>query len=306
MGPGGGRAGTIVAGHMVGVGLGAAAAVAASTLFSVGLVLQSLEARTLSAEHSLGRSLMGRLLRRPRWLAGAAVMLTGFGFHVVALLLAPLTVVQPALAAGLVVLLAAGVRLDADPIRTRDLAGVAGIGVGVVGVALTAPERTTSSSSPLALAVGLGSLATVALVPHAMASLGSARREAGTLLAAYGAGAAYALTGLTTKLVSDRLAVGDWVGTSAWLVTTALAAAVALVDQTTALRHRGTTEVGAIVYVMPVLVPVVLAPLLVGEGWGSPLDDAVLVLSVAGVCAGAAVLAGSRPVSAVDRASTRS
>ena len=106
--------------------------------------------------------------------------------------------------------------------------------------------------------------------------------------------------------MSDRLAVGDWVGTSAWLVTTALAAAVALVDQTTALHHRGTTEVGVIVYVMPVLVPVVLAPLLVGEGWGSPLDDAVLALSVAGVCAGAAVLAGSRSVSAVDRASTRS
>ena len=79
--------------------LGALAAVTASALFSAGLVLQSLEARTVPAEHSLRLSLIGGLLGRRRWVLGGLLMVLGFGFHVGALLLAPLTVVQPSLAA---------------------------------------------------------------------------------------------------------------------------------------------------------------------------------------------------------------
>ena len=77
--------------------------------------------------------------------------------------------------------------------------------------------------------------------------------------ATLGAGAAYALTGLTTKLVTDRMAVGDWLGAVLWLAITASAAGLALMDQTTALQHRGATQVGVIIYTMPVVVPVLLA-----------------------------------------------
>jgi len=106
---------------------------------------------------------------------------------------------------------------------------------------------------------------------------------------------------LTTKLISDRLDAGDWAGAGLWLAATIGAASLALVDQTTALQRRGATQVGVIIYVMPVVVPVVLAPLLVGESWGS--SAAPLALSVAAVCAGAASLAGSRHVSTLEEAS---
>jgi hypothetical protein len=56
-----------------------------------------------------------------------------------------------------------------------------------------------------------------------------------------------------------------------------------------------------IIYVMPVVVPVVLAPLLVGEAWGS--SAAPLALSVAAVCAGAASLSGTSQVSRLEDAS---
>src|SRR3712207_2058982 len=97
--------GTIVADPMVDLVLGAAAAAAASALFSAGLLLQSLEARGAPRG---GGPLALRLVRRPRWVLGGVLMVAGFGFHVAALFLAPLTVVQPALAAGLLVLLVAG------------------------------------------------------------------------------------------------------------------------------------------------------------------------------------------------------
>ena len=282
--------------------LGAVAAVTASALFSAGLVLQSLEARTVPAQHSLRLSLIGRLLGRRRWVLGGVLMVAGFGFHVGALLLAPLTVVQPSLAAGLVVLLVVGARSGGEMVRPREVLAVVAISVGVVGLTLSSPDRTTVTAGTLALMLGLGALGAVALLPHALAALDSRHRQAGSLVATVGAGAAYSLTGLTTKLISDRLDAGDWAGVGLWLAITIGAASLALVDQTTALQRRGATQVGVIIYVMPVVVPVALAPLLVGESWGS--SAAPLALSVAAVCAGAASLAGSRHVGTLEEASS--
>ncbi len=275
--------------------LGAVAAVTASALFSVGLVLQSLEARTVPAEHALRLSLIGGLLGRLRWVVGGVLMVVGFGFHVGALMLAPLTLVQPSLAAGLLVLLAVGRRTDEEPTGPLELGAVAAIALGVVGLVLTAPARTTLSPSAASLALALGPVAAVALLPHALALVEGRERQSGSLVAALGAGAAYALTGLTTKLLSNHVESGDWVGAAFWLALTALAGTLALVDQTTALQGRGATHVGAIVYVMPVAVPVLLAPVLVGESFdSSPVGGIPLALSFAAVCVGAGALARSR------------
>ena len=287
--------------------LGAVAAVTASALFSAGLVLQSLEARTVPAERALRLSLIGGLLRRRRWVVGGVLMVIGFGFHVGALLVAPLTVVQPSLAAGLLVLLAVGRHTDDDPVGARELGAVAAIALGLAGLALTAPDRTTLSASAATLALGLAPVAALALLPHALALVEPRHRQAGSLAAALGAGAAYALTGLTTKLLSDRVDTGDWAGAAFWLAVTALAATLALVDQTTALQRRGATHVGVIVYVMPVVIPVLLAPVLVGEEWdSSPVGGMPLALSLAAVCAGAGALAGSRARGDGPAASPRS
>ena len=170
--------------------LGAMAAVTASALFSAGLVLQSLEARTVPAEHSLRLSLIGRLLGRRRWVLGGLLMVVGFGFHVGALLLAPLTVVQPSLAAGLVVLLAVGARSGGEPIRSRALLAVAAISLGVVSLTLSAPDRTTVSAgkvprSPACRAPGaLGGRATARL------AVPDRRHRGGQSAATIGAGAA--------------------------------------------------------------------------------------------------------------------
>src|SRR3954453_5418451 len=138
--------------------LGAVAAVTASALFSAGLVLQSLEARTVPAEHSLRLSLIRRLLGRRRWVLGGALMVVGFGFHVGALLLAPLTVVQPSLAAGLVVLLVVGARSGGEPIRSREILAVVAISAGGRGPPLTASQRNTLTASPARLALALSPL----------------------------------------------------------------------------------------------------------------------------------------------------
>jgi hypothetical protein len=277
---------------MLDLALGAVAGVIASALFSGGLVLQSLEARSAGGDAWRPSTIL-RLARRRRWLAGAGAMVVGFGFHVVALLFAPLTLVQPMLAAGLILLLVAGSRIDNIPIQRRDALGVAALAVALVILTLTSPERTTVSASAGTLAVTLGALGALALAPVAV-------RTAWGLRAAACAGAAYALTGVTTKLTTDRLADGDVAGVALWLAVTVVGALLAVIDQTMALQRRTASQVGVLLYVLPVIVPVLLAPVLVGERWSeSPGGGIPLGLAVAAVCAASALLSTSRQVAEV-------
>ena len=96
---------------MVELVLGIATAVGASTLYSLGIVLQALDAREAPPEEHLRVALVRGLLKRARWMLGTGLSILGWPLQVVALLLAPLVVVQPALAAGLLVLLFLGERM---------------------------------------------------------------------------------------------------------------------------------------------------------------------------------------------------
>ncbi len=275
---------------MLEVATGTLAAVVASALFSGGLVLQSLEARDVQGR---GIAAMGELVRRRRWLLGGLAMAVGFGFHVTALLLAPLTVVQPALAAGLVVLLIAGRRIDRTPIGVREAAGVVALLAGLAALASVAPERSSVSADAGALALSLGILGALALAPIV------ARGLPGGAAAAC-AGATYALTGITTKLATDALDDSDGAAVAFWLVITAAGALAALVDQSIALQRRPAAQVGVFLYVLPVVVPVLLAPALFGERWtSSPGGGVPLVVAIVVVSAAAAVLTTSRRVAAM-------
>src|SRR4051794_15146124 len=90
--------------------IGIASGLVSSILFNVGIALQALEARTTPAAEGLHVSLLKRLLRRPRWLAGLLLGGLGVVFEAIAFANAPFVVVEPLLAAGLLVLLAIGVR----------------------------------------------------------------------------------------------------------------------------------------------------------------------------------------------------
>src|SRR5665647_1478540 len=96
---------------MVELVLGIAAAVGASTLYSLGIALQAMDAKQAPHEEHLRLALAWGLIRRARWLLGTRLSILGWPLQVIALLLAPLVVVQPALAAGLLVLLFRGERM---------------------------------------------------------------------------------------------------------------------------------------------------------------------------------------------------
>lgn len=276
--------------------LGIAAAVAASLLYNTSIALQALEAREVPGEHSLRPSLIGRLLRNRRWLGATALGLAGWPLEIVALLLAPLTVVQPCLASGLVLLLWLGAtRLGESP-GAREWTAVAAIVLGVAGVALTAPERSTSHANGGAIALAALLIAVPVLAPYALRGRGAI---VGTL-AVISAGAGYAWTAIASKLLTDELATGALLVAVGWLATAALSEALALLSEMSALQRRPATHVAPVMFAVQVLLPVLLAPLIFGESWGAtPLGGVALVASMLIAVAGTVLLAGSRAVGAV-------
>jgi drug/metabolite transporter (DMT)-like permease len=276
--------------------LGIIAAVGASVLYNTSIALQALEAREVPHDHSLRLSLLGRLLRNRRWLGATLLGLAGWPLEIAALLLAPLTVVQPCLASGLVVLLWLGVtRLGERPGR-REYLAVAAIVAGVAGVALCAPDRTTDHAASWAIALALALVALPIGLPYLL------RRRAGAAgtIAVVSAGFGYAWTAIASKLLTDELAAGTLLVAAAWLATAAASEGLALLSEMSALQKRAATQVAPTMFAIQVLVPVVLAPLIFEESWSTtPLGGVLLVAFVLVALAGVVLLAGSRAVAAV-------
>jgi uncharacterized membrane protein len=274
--------------------LGVAAAVGASLLYNFSIALQALEARAVPRRHSLRPSLLGTLLRNRRWLAATALGLLGWPLEIAALLLAPLTVVQPCIASGLILLLWLGAtRLREEPGR-REVIAVAAIVVGITGVALTAPERSTQHAGAGAIALAILLVAIPTLAPYLLG-----RWRPGLGLAAISAGCGYALTAVASKLLSDALAAGDVLLVAAWLAIAAAAEGVGLLSEMSAVQRRRATHVAPVMFAVQVVVPVALAPLIFNESWAeTPLGGAPLVAFIALTVAAATRLGGSRAVGA--------
>ncbi|MFC5949915.1 hypothetical protein ACFQH9_16705 [Pseudonocardia lutea] len=108
-------------------------AVAGATCFAAAAVLQ----------HGAitGRVDLRALLARPRWLAGAGLAAGGAGLHALALVLAPVSVVQPVGVLAVPLAVGLGLRSTRPPARV-----VAGAALCVAGVALVV--RTAAAATP--------------------------------------------------------------------------------------------------------------------------------------------------------------
>src|SRR5262245_47419415 len=214
------------------VALGALAAAGASTCYETSYALQALEARRGRIFHTVDVSLLARLARRPLWLGAIALAVVGWPIQLVALSLAPLTLVQPIIALGVVLLLVLAARILHERIGTRERVCCGGIVVGMAGVAWAAPARSTSHGAPWALGLALGVLGTFVAAPYVAAAAGRAL-SAGWLVLAAGAGDAWAAFG--AKLIVDELSRGRWLAALGFGVASATALVAGLLSETSAL-----------------------------------------------------------------------
>jgi drug/metabolite transporter (DMT)-like permease len=263
-------------------------AILASACFECGYVLQALEARSVSTRASdRAAGTLASLVIRRRWLGGLALSGAGALLQVLALRLVPLTVVQPALALGVVAFVVVGGPLFGERVGPAAVAAAALAAAGVAVLAVAASDLHQGPTSTVAAAVILGTLAAIVVVAFA------ARGAAPALLVA-GAGAGDALAALAAERLAHGTVSGAWLLAAAWLAVAALAVVASLSVEMRALTRWAATRVGPIVLVCQTVVPVLAAPVVAGERWGD--RTAVILAALAVVAVAAAVLARSAPL----------
>jgi drug/metabolite transporter (DMT)-like permease len=272
---------------------GIALAAAAAACYDGAVALQAVEARAVR-ERTVGVGLLRSLLRRPRWLAATGLAIAGWPLQIAALALAPLTVVQPALALGLVVLLVLGHRILHEPVRPRDWLAVAVMAAGLALLAAFAPAAEHVHAGAATLVAVLGALGLVALAPWVARD----RLPGAALVVA--AGCAYAASGFTTALLADGLAAGVPAAVAGWALASAVAAGAGQVDEMAALQRVGAARVAAGAFAIQTVVPVIGAPALAGEHWRHPLPIVAGLVLVTGA---ALVLGTARAVAGLVTAS---
>jgi drug/metabolite transporter (DMT)-like permease len=277
------------------VALGLVAAVAASVAFNVGIVLQAADARSEPAEEGLRLSLLTHLARRRRWIAGLLLGAVGFGLQVVALSLAPFVVVQPVLAAGLLLMLYLGVRMLGERVGWAEVVGVLGITAGIGLLAWGQPEGIETVRGETALLAVMGGMVAVSLIPFALRGRG--RLDSATFVIVASA-LAYGASNIATKLVSDGIGTGSWLPVGIWLATAAATGVVALTTEMTALQRRPATFVVPVSFAIQTFLPVALEPIYLTERWGSAaLSGVPLIAGLVLVALGAFAVAKTRAVS---------
>ena len=262
--------------------LGLLAALAASALFNLGVALQALDAREQPKDHGMRLSLLARLVRRRRWLLGFALGGLGFPLEVLAFADAPFVVVQPVLAAGLVLLLVLGVRLLGERVGRPEVVGVLAIVGGIALVAWGAPDHTETHRAAGQVAAVVIVLSLLAFAPFALRG----RRWETAMVAIVGSALAFAAGNIATKLMADDFNNDHWQSASAWLAITIVTGVAAIVLEMTALQRAKATTVVPVSFAIQTFLPIALEPLFLrerlatAEFYGAPLVMGIALLLV--------------------------
>lgn len=178
-------------------------------------------------------------LRRPLWSAaallrnswfrlGLGITAVAWVFHVAALAIAPLSVVQAVLSTGVVVLAVLGDRLFGSRVSKRQWAGAAMTAAGLVLLVVTLPSQHghTAFAAPALIAFELGMLALGSLL-IAAPRLGTPSRHHGAVLGA-AAGVLFGVSDVAIKALTGIAGGGVLaLATSPWLLIALLTAIVA-------------------------------------------------------------------------------
>ena len=248
-------------GNVLTTALAVAGALVAAVAYGVSSVLQAVAAGRTRADDGLSLGLLVRLGAQLPYLAGLLLDLLGFVASLVALRRLPLFFVQSAIAGSVgVTALVAFAVLGVRPTR-RETVALAGLGAGLVLLAVAAqPEAATSLSAP----ARWGVLAGVALLVGYGVLAGRGHGAAGAARLAVGAGLGFAGVGIAARTI---VVPDPW-----WhLVTDPLTWAIAgygvlaLLLFATALQRGSVTTTSALMFVVETVVPAVLGVALLGD-----------------------------------------
>jgi drug/metabolite transporter (DMT)-like permease len=286
------------------MGAGVEAAVLAALLYNLAIVIQKTQAERADAS---GVRIIGALWRRPLWLLGILLQLAGFALHAFALTRAPVTVVQPIIASGIVfVVLFAGLLLGERP-HGREIAGM---GMSTAGVCLLVARADPLAAmahvavQDLVLAVGTAAALAAGLL-YARGAIGIRSPSLRAALIGTAAGIGDGMSDSMNRLAGTWLSPqGGWIPPASMGV-----AAIALLfsfgflgfvaAQNGLKQHRANT-VAPFTLTAQMLVPIAMGATIYGQSIPEGgLSLAGWLAALALVAAGIVTLSSSAPVAAI-------
>ncbi len=214
------------------------------------------------------------LFRVPAYTAGVLIAMVGWGTHVGALALAPISLVQATIAGGLVMLTAVADRFFAHRVSRREWIGVGLAALGLAFLAATLDGTADSAHSGYETATLAIFVVAVSAAGFAVAIGGRSGPRAGVLLGA-SAGLMWAASDTSIKALSDQL--GDGV---AAILLDPLALVILLLSLTGLLVSARSLQLGPAVPVIAVTSVAANATAIVAGPvvFGDPLPDDALGL----------------------------
>jgi drug/metabolite transporter (DMT)-like permease len=217
------------------------------------------------------------VLFRSRWYTlGIIVAMAGWGLHVAALSLAPISLVQATIAGGLVLLTVVADRFFGHRVTRREWIGVALAAIGLAFLAATLDGDADSAHSaydPATLAIFVGVVGSLGL---AVAVIGREAPRAGVLLGV-SAGLLWAASDTSIKAASDHFGDG-----AAAVLLSPLAAVVLFASLAGLLVSARSLQIGPAVSVIAVT-SVAANALTIAAGpivFSEPLPDQTIGLAV--------------------------
>jgi hypothetical protein len=206
------------------------------------------------------------LFRSPWYTLGIVVAMAGWGLHVGALALAPISLVQSVIAGGLVLLTVTADRLFAHQVTRREWIGVglAAVGLAFLAATLEGTGDNAHADYETAHLVTYLAIVSVAAVMMAVASIGRLRE--GVMLGV-SAGLFWAASDTSIKALSGELGDSAWTAIlfSPLAVVIALASAVGLVVSARSLQIGKAVPVIALTSVAANALTIAAGPLVFEE-----------------------------------------
>jgi drug/metabolite transporter (DMT)-like permease len=274
-------------------------ALAAAFCYNLGLALQKKHAQDLPKVTGLSWVTVRTFLNEPGWLAGNGLALLGWICEFVALLRAPIGLVQPTMAAGVGFLAYLSVRWFRERLHVREWCGVAACSAGILLLALSVDPRRELLGRRLdgvALVGALGAVVFLSSVSCFMAKRASVHVEVGLGCAA---GLLYSGTGLLTKALGITLFDRGEILVSLGVLAALLAISFSSLGILQAAYQRGRAIV--VITLMGVLadfIPVILSLFVFHETWPRAGRGIIRLVAFAIIISGFLLLA--RPAARIE------
>jgi drug/metabolite transporter (DMT)-like permease len=239
--------------------------VLAAMSFAVAAVLQQESTLSVPEDRSLTAKLLTALIRQPKWLAGAAAMLVGFGLQALALSYGPVAVVQPIVVTELAFAIPLGILRRHRQAGQREWGGILCV-VSGVSLFVFAASPGNGNADPGGLD-WLASLAPVGVIAGLAVVIGATLRgPRRAMLLGAAAGLSFGTLSVLTKTVTYLLSHDLASAFRTWQVYATIAVGIAAL-----IVSQSAYQAGPLAYSMPFvgvlepLVAVIIGDTVLGE-----------------------------------------